>query len=169
MSELIRRLSVLLLLFLMVACARTEREEEVHQFIQQAVELAEAHNLGELMDLAQAGFSVDPGNHAEKEVRRILFVTFKRFGRFNILYPRPSVRLSEDEETAVVKMNFLITKQDERLPELELLYEDSAAWLKAVDEGSDIYTLSMELVYESGNWMVNKARITGFARPHGRL
>lgn len=160
---------VLSLLFQLTACSRTEREEEVYRLVQQGVELAEAHDLGGLMDLTQDDFTADPGKRSSKDVRRILFVTFKRFGKFNILYPKPSVRLSEDEETAIVKMNFLITSKDKPFPELELLYEDSAAWLKVVDERSDIYTLSMELGYVSGDWLVRKARITGFARPHGRL
>ncbi len=160
---------MLALLFLVSACSKTERESEVYQLIEQAVGLAEGHKLGELMDLTQDGFIVSPGNRSSKDVRRILFVTFKRFGRFSILYPKPSVLLSEDEKTAIVKMNFLITKKDNPIPELELLYDDASAWLKTVDERSDLYTLSLELGYESGDWLVKKARISGFARPHGRL
>ena len=157
------------LLLLLAACSKTEREEEVYRFIQQGVELAEAHSLGDLMDMAREGFIAEPGKRSSKEVRRILFVAFKRFGKFQILYPKPSVRLSEDEETAIVKMNFLITKKEKPFSELKLLYDDPAAWLNAVDERNDIYTLSMELEYESGDWMVTKARLTGFARLHGRL
>lgn len=160
---------VMLFLLLLNGCSKTDREEEVYRLIQQVVELAEGHKLGGVMDLTQDGFTVDPGNRSSNEVRRVLFVTFKRFGEFRILYPKPSVRLSEDEGTAIVKMNFLITKKDKTFPELELLYADSAAWLKSVDERSDIYTLSMELGYETGDWLVKKARISGFARPHGRL
>jgi len=162
-------ITVMLFLLLLGGCSKTDREEEVYRFIQQVVELAEGHKLGGVMDQTQDGFSVDPGNHSSKEVRRVLFVMFKRFGRFRILYPKPSVKLSEDERTAVVKMNFLITTKDKPFPELELLYADSAAWLKSVDERSDVYTLSMELGYEAGGWLVRKARISGFARPHGRL
>ncbi len=164
-----RFMIVLLFLFLLAACSKTEREEEVYLFIEQAVELAEGHQLGALMDLTQDGFTAGPGNHSSKDVRRILFVTFKRFGRFRIHYPRPSVRLSEEEDTAIVRMNFLLTTADKPIPELELLYEDSTAWIKAVDERSDLYTLSLELGYESGDWLVKKARITSFTRPHGLL
>jgi hypothetical protein len=160
---------IILFLATLSACAKTEREKEVYQFIQDATELAEGHNLGDLMDLAQDGFIVEPGNRSSKEVRRILFITFKRFGRFRIHYPKPSVKLSEDEDTAIVKMNFLIAKKDQLFPELKMLYEDTVAWLETVDKHADVYTLSMELGYESGSWLVKKARITGFARPHGRL
>ncbi len=167
--KLLSLVVALSLLALLTACAKTEREEEVYQLIQQAVELAQGHELGGLMDLTQDGFTADPGNRSSKEVRRILFVTFKRFGRFRIHYPKPSVRLSEDEETAIVKMNFLIATKDDLFPELKLLREDTVAWLEAVDKHVDVYTLSMELGYKSGSWLVTKARITGFARPHGRM
>lgn len=151
------------------ACSKTEREEAVYQLVQEGVELAEAHDLGGMMDLTGDDFTAGPGDHGKKEVRRILFVMLKRYGKFRILYPKPSVKLSEDEQTAIVKMNFLIAKKEQPFPELELLYKDSTAWLAAVDKSADLYTLSMELRFDSGDWLLKKARITGFARPHGRL
>lgn len=160
---------VMLSLLLLNACSKTDREEEVYILIQHAVDLAEGHNLSGLMELTQEGFTAGPGDYTSKDIRRILFVTFKRFGKFRIHYPKPSIRLSEDEETAIVKMNFLMAKKDRLFPELNMLYEDAAAWVRGVDERTDIYTLTMELSYESGDWLVKKARITSFARPHGTL
>jgi hypothetical protein len=151
------------------SCAKTDREEEVYQLIQQGVDLAQENKLGELMDLTQEGFTVGPGNRSSSEVRRILFAIFKRFGKFRIHYPKPSVKLSDDEEIALVKMSFLMASKDQLFPELELLYQEPGAWLQMVDKRADVYTLSMELGYESGSWLVKRARITGFTRPHGRL
>ncbi len=165
-------ISTLCLIFFLTAlssCSKTGREKALYQFVQKGIELAEAHDLGGMMDLTGDDFTAGPGNHTKKEVKRILFVILKRYGKFRILYPKPAVKLSENEETAIVKMNFLIAKKEQLFPELELLYKDSTAWLLAVDEGSDLYTLSMELHFDSGNWFMKRARITGFARPHGRM
>lgn len=159
-------LSVLSMLY---ACAKTEREELVYQLIQRAVERAEAQDMGGLLDLTREGFTVDPGHHPGAEVRRMLFVAFKRLGRFRIHYPMPVVKLSEDEETATVKMNFLVASKDRVFPELELLVQDPDAWMQAVDKHADLYTLSLELVFDSGDWLVKRARITSYTSPHGRL
>jgi hypothetical protein len=163
-------LTVLLFVLIQIsACAKTDREQQLYQMIKHGVELAEEHDLSGLMDLTQDGFIAGPGNLPRQEVRKILFITFKRFGKFNIHHPKPSIRLSVDEEKAVVKMSFLMASQGQVFPELKLLYEDAAAWVDGVDKRADLYTLSMELEYESGSWLVKKAQISGFARPHGRL
>lgn len=156
-------------LLLLFACAKTAREEAVYQLIQQGVQLAQAHDLGGMMDLTRDDFTAGPGEHSRQEVRRILFVMLKRYGKFRILYPKPAVTLSEDELFASVKMNFIIATKDQNFAELDLLYQDPATWLATVDKRVDLYTLSMELRFESGNWLVQQARITSFARPHGRL
>lgn len=162
-------ISLLLCLLALSACSKTEREELVHRFIQDGVDLAESHDLGGMMEMTMNGFTADPGNHSRKETRRILFVMLKRYGNFHILYPKPSVKLSEDEQIASVRMNFVIAQKEQLFPELKLLYTDPAAWLEALDKGADLYTLSMQLRYDSGDWLLEKARITGFTRPHGRM
>ncbi len=160
---------VLLSLSLLSACSKTEREEAVYQLVADGVTMAETHDLGGMMSLMADGFIAGPGQHSKQESRRILFVMLKRYGKFRVLYPRPVVKLSEDEQTAQVKMNFLIATKVQLFPELELLYADPSAWVEAVDKGADLYTLSMELGYDSGNWLLGRARITRFARPHGRM
>ncbi len=160
---------VLAMLSLLIACAKTEREEALHQRIKQAAGLAERHDIRGLLDLTQEGFIVDPGGYTSPDVRRILFVTFKRYGKFRIHYPQPTVMLSEDEETATVKMHFLIATEDRSLPKLEQLYKDPEAWLMTVDRHADIYTLSVEFGFKSGNWLAKKARISSFGRPHGQM
>jgi len=169
MSLPVQVICSLLCLLLLSACSKTEREEAVYSFIQDGVDLAESHDLGGIMEMTTDGFTAGPGNYSRKETRRILFVMLKRYGNFHILYPKPSVKLSEDEQTASVRMNFIIAKKEQLFPELKLLYTDPTAWLAAVDKGTDLYTLSMQLRYDSGDWLLEKARITGFARPHGKM
>ncbi|MCP4341994.1 MAG: hypothetical protein GY799_24695, partial [Desulfobulbaceae bacterium] len=159
----------LLCLSLLSACSKTEREEAVYQLVADGVTMAEAHDLGGMMSLMADGFIAGPGQHSKQESRRILFVMLKRYGKFRVLYPRPVVKLSEDEQTARVKMNFLIATKGQLFPELELLYADPAAWVEAVDKGADLYTLSMQLSHGSGDWLLGRARITSFASPHGRM
>ncbi len=173
LKYLIPKIPSLVVLLSMVvqmnACAKTDREEQAYQLIKQGVELAEGHNLNGLMELTQDNFNAGPGNRSRQDVRRILFVAFKRFGKFSIHHPRPIVRVLDDGERAIVRMKFLIASQAQDFPELKLLYEDTAAWIAAVDEHADMYALSMELEYKSDKWLVKKARISGFAKPHGRL
>lgn len=171
-STVCKVLGVIILLSTLMqitACAKTDREEQIYQLIRQGVELAEGHKLGDLMALTKDGFTAGPGNRSRQDVRRMLFVVFKRFGKFSIHYPRPSIRLSDDENTAIVKMSILMASKESIFPELKLLYDDTSAWVEAVDNRADIYALSMELEYESDNWLVKKARISSLTKPHGRL
>jgi len=161
--------TTILSLYLLTACSKTPSEEAIHLLIKDGVNMAESHDLGGMMDLLEDGFIAGPGHHPKPEVRRILFVMLKRYGKFRIVHPRPSIKLSEDEQSAIVKMNFLIANKQKLFPELELLYTEPVAWLESVDKSADLYTLSMELGAESGEWLLKRARITGFARPHGRL
>ncbi len=131
--------------------------------------MAEAHDLRGIMSLMAEGFIAGPGQHSKQESKRILFVMLRRYGDFRLLYPKPTVKLSEDEQSAVVKMNFLIATKGRLFPELDLLYADPSAWLEAVGKGADIYTLSMQLNHEAGDWLLDRARLTSFTRPHGRM
>jgi len=162
-------ITLVLSLSFLTACSRTPGEEAIYQLVEDGVNMAESHDLGGMLNLLEDGFIGGPGNYSKQEVRRILFVMLKRYGKFRILYPRPSIQLSEDGHVAIVKMNFLIASKQQPFPELDLLYSEPTAWLAAVDKSADLYTLSMELDVESGEWLLRKARITGFARPHGRL
>ncbi len=166
-SSKIRLMVFLALLLSVNGCSRTDREKAVYSFVEEGVSLAESHDVGRLMDLTDENLVIGPGKHSRKEVRRVLFVMLKRYGHFRIHYPQPSVKLSDDEQRAIVKMNLLIANKNQLFPDLDLLYQDSAAWLQTVDENADLYTLSMELNFDSGDWLLKKARITKFGRPHG--
>ncbi len=162
-------ITLILSLSVLTACSRTPGEEAIYQLVEDGVSMAESHDLGGMINLLEDGFIAGPGNHSKQEVRRILFVMLKRYGKFRILYPRPSIQLSDDEQGAIVKMTLLIASKQQPFPELDLFYSEPTAWLAAVDKSADLYTLSMELGIESGEWLLRKARITGFTRPHGRL
>ncbi len=159
----------ILSLSLLVACSSTPSEEAIHQLIQDGINMAESHDVRGMMELLEDGFIAGPGHHQKREVRGILFVMLKRYGKFRIMHPRPSITLSDDEQSAIVKMNFLIARKQQLFPELEQLYKEPVAWLETVDKNADLYTLSMELGAGSGEWLLKRARITRFTRPHGSL
>jgi hypothetical protein len=117
------------------------------------------------MDLTQEGFIADPGGHSGKDVRGILFITFRRYGKFHIHYPKPAIEFSEDGKTAAVEMSLLIAVEGQAIPDLDLLYQDPAAWLMEVDKSADLYKLTVELGLESGDWLAKRARIISFNRP----
>ncbi len=59
---------------------------------EELLRLAEAHDLGDLMDLTREDFRADPGARGRTEAKRILFAGFKRYGNFRLRYPRSRSR-----------------------------------------------------------------------------
>ena len=103
-----------------------------------------------------------PGNRDRAEVRRILWMAFRHYSRFRILYPKPGVDLEEEGGAASATVYFLIVKQDRSYPELKDLYEDPAGWLEEVGENADLYRLTLELAKKKGDWLTTRAHLEPF-------
>lgn len=154
-------------LLMSTGCSSTDDEAAIHALIQEGVERAEAHDLGGLVDLTSEGFVAEPGNHPRREAKRFLFVGLKRYGNFRIHHPKPSITLEENGQRAAVSLHFLIVNRDQIIPGLEGLYEDPLGWVQALDRNADLFTLSMKLSREEGDWRVYRARLTRFAGLQG--
>ena len=82
-------------LVLQPSCTDRDEADGIRLLIQKGARLAEEHDVGGLMELTSEGFVGMPGNRDRAEVRRILWMAFRHYRRFRILYPKPGVDLEE--------------------------------------------------------------------------
>jgi hypothetical protein len=153
---------ILLGFFVQNACTHKDEAEVIHRLIRKGATLAEAHNVGGLMELTSEGFSAIPGNRDSAEVRSILFMAFRYYRDFRILYPQPGVDLEENREVASATIYFLIVRKERSYPELKGLYGDPGNWLEEVGDNADLYRLTLGLVKKEGDWLTSRAHLEPF-------
>jgi hypothetical protein len=153
---------ILLGLFAWNGCTEKDEAEAIRRLIKKGAKLAEAHNVGAVMELTSQGFSATPGNRDRAEVRSILFMAFRHYREFRILYPQPGVDLKEGGEAASATIYFLIVRKDRSYPELQDLYEDPGGWIEAVGENADLYRLTLDLIRKEGDWLTTRAHLEPF-------
>ena len=110
------------ILFMFVSsCSPKDEVSAIRELIKKGAELAEDHDVGGIMKLTTAGVVALPGQHNRLEIKRILWVALKHYGKIKILYPEPSVSLTSNETSASAGVYLLIVKKDRDLPELKEL------------------------------------------------
>ena len=144
------------------SCGSKDDAAAIRKLIERGAELAEKHEIGDLMQLTADGFTAFPGSHDARSVRGILFVAFKHYGTFDIRYPRPSVEVQKDAPTARATIYFMIVSKDLAIPDLKDLYENPQEWLDKASEKADLYQLKLDLIKKSGDWRVQKAELAAF-------
>lgn len=169
MPVLVLRLFVLMILLFAVACGRASDDHSaIRNLIAQGAELAENHQIGDLLRLTGEGFTATPGNYDANGVKGILFVAFRRYGDFSILYPRPTVDLNADASHASATVYFVIVSKDRSLPGLKDLYNDPLGWLDEARDKADPFRLTLNLVKKDRRWLVQAAHlerwVAGFTR-----
>jgi hypothetical protein len=157
-------LVVLLLLFMsgLESCSSKDEETAIRELVKKGATLGEEQDIKGLMNLTTEDFLALPGDLGRQETRRILFVAFRHYQDFKILYPRPNVELKPDKSSASAVFPFLIVKKETTLPKLKELYEDPQRWLETVGENADLYRLKLEWVKQNGDWLVRQARLERF-------
>jgi hypothetical protein len=155
---------VLLLIAVSVleSCSSKDEETAIRELVKKGATLGEERDIRGLMSLTTEDFRALPGDLGRQETRRILFVAFRHYQDFKILYPRPSVDLKPDKRSASAVFPFLIVKKETTLPKLKELYEDPQRWLETVGENADLYRLKLECVKHEGGWVVRLARLERF-------
>lgn len=143
------------------SCATRDEAEALRRLIKKGAELAEDHDVGGLMKMTTEDFSALPGKRDRDEVRGILYLAFRHYRQFRVLYPEPGVDLSSGGEAASARVYFLIVRQDRSYPDLEELYKDPKGWIDTVGENADLYRLELEFV-KKGNWEVRRAHLEPF-------
>lgn len=160
----VARLVALLLLLTTAACGTSDDGAAIRKLIDQGAELAEKQQIGDLVRLGSDDLVATPGNHDANSVKGILFVAFRRYGQFSILYPRPIVELNPEADRATATVYFVILSKDRSLPGLRDLKDDPLRWLEEAREKADPYLLQLELVKRDRQWKVQRAHIEGAVR-----
>jgi hypothetical protein len=157
--------SIVLLLTVMSgleSCSSKDEETAVRELVKKGATLGEEQDIKGLMNLTTEDFLALPGELGRQETRRILFMAFRHYQDFKILYPRPSVDLKPDKRAASAVFPFLIVKKETAFPKLKELYEDPQRWLEAVGENADLYRLNLDCVKQNGDWLVKQVRVERF-------
>ncbi|MBT8356220.1 MAG: hypothetical protein HKO79_11950 [Desulfobacterales bacterium] len=145
------------------SCA--EKEDDVTLIlglVQKAEILAEEHDTGKLMELTTKEFKAQDGKMPRQQVRKFLWLCFRRYGQFDLLFPEPAVEISDNKQTATVVVHFLVVKKEQPIPDLEKLYKDPERWLEEVGELADLYRLNLEFLKKDDKWLVNAAKIESY-------
>jgi hypothetical protein len=142
-------------------CAAPDDEQAVRALLGEAVDAAERHALGDLLRLTTPDFVADPGGVSRPEVKGVLLMAFRRYGRFTIRHPRPAVALGEDGRTAEADLPFLIVREGARAPDLGGLLDDPEGFVEAVAGMGDAYFLELRLEKTDDGWRAARARIRG--------
>lgn len=151
-----------LFILLLAGCTAGEPEDAIRQLIRKGADLAEKHDLGGLLDLTAKHFIAMPGSKDRNETKGILWMAFRYYEKFKIIFPEPEVDLGEKGRSASARVYFLMVRERRTFPGLEALYKDPKAWLKEVGEKADLYRLELDWVHEDGEWLVAKAHLEPF-------
>ncbi len=144
-------------------CEEQDDEAQIRAMFKYAVEMAERHDLGELMDLTTDDFKVKGQGLSRRDTKGILLMAFRRYGDFSIKHPAPSVDLGSSGTTATAQAPFLIVREGREAPDLGDLYDDPESWAEEVAEMADLYNIKLWLV-KDGTWKVEKAKLDGYRR-----
>ena len=147
----------------LAACSEKDDDATlIRQLIEEGASLAEAHNISDLLKLTSEDFLAQDGRLNRQQVKKFLWLAFRRYDKFHLLYPLPAIDLAEDNRSAVVEVYFLIVKKDQSIPQLDTLYRDPQRWLDEVGENADLYRLNARLLKDSGDWLVKAAKLELF-------
>lgn len=148
--------------FLAAACSEEDDAQRIRSLIKKGAELAEDHDVGGVMELTTEDVVALPGHHNRLEIKRIIWSAFMHYGKFKVLYPKPSVDLSDKGGSASCTIYLLIVKKERTIPELKDLYDDPRRWLEAVGENADLYQIKLQMLKTGGHWRVKQAQLEGF-------
>ena len=148
-------------LFIAAGCGHNDEVAVIRDQIQKGAALAEAHDINGLMKLAAEDIVVNPGGYNRREIKRIIWAVLRHYGHIKIIYPRPSVDLSNDNQ-ASCGLVFLIVKKNRVIPDVKELYDDPQAWIETVGANADLYRLKFEMLKTNKGWQVKNAYLETF-------
>jgi hypothetical protein len=149
-------------LFFLSACTEIDDVTLIKQSIEKGAKLAENQDLNGLLKLTTQDFIAQPGRHDNREVKTIIWLAFKHYRKFNILYPEPAIRLETNGRSAKATVKFLIVRKGQSLPDLDELWKNPEKWLKEMGESADLYRLQLDWVKGNEGWLVNQAHLKPF-------
>lgn len=148
--------------FCLTACSEKDDVTLIRNLIKEVAALAEQQDIRAMMKLTTDDFLAQPGNKNRREVRKFIWLVFKKYGSFRILYPEPAIELAPDGKTAAATVHFIIVKKEQSIPDLEKLYKEPQRWLEEVSENADLYRLNLKLQQKNGDWLVSTTEVESF-------
>ena len=88
------------------ACSGCEEQDDetlIRSMVRHAVGLAEQHKLGDLMKLTTKELTVRPHGMTRQEVKGVLLMAFRRYGKFTIKHPQPPFLKIEPQPMGTVR------------------------------------------------------------------
>ncbi len=158
----LRLWAVVMLCLLVSACSAKDEVHVIREMIRKSAEMAEAKQIGDLMQQTGKGFVAMPGRHNADETGSILFAAFMHYGRFKIHFPKPGIDIAPDGRRATATIYFFIVRQNQPIPGLKELYENPRQWLETASQKADLYQLNIQLAKEDSDWVVMEALLEGF-------
>ncbi len=149
-------------LFFLTSCSEKDDAAVIRQLVEEGAKLAEKQDINGLMKLTTEDFLATPGKHDRREVKTFIWLAFKHYQEFRILYRQPAIDLADNRKTALVKIKFLIVKKNQIVPNLKKLWKDPERWLEEFGENADLYQLKLEWLKKNGEWLVRQARLQSF-------
>ncbi len=147
---------------LAAACSQKDDTAAIRALIQKGAQLAEDHDISGMMELTTEDVVALPGSHGRLEIKRLIWSALKHYGNIRILYPKPTVDLSDEDNRASCSIYMLIVKKDRAVPDLKDLYDDPKRWIETVGENADLYQLKLEMLKTNGRWLVRRAHLKAF-------
>lgn len=148
--------------FCLTSCSEKDDVTLIRNLIKEGAVLAEEQDISAMMKLTTEDFLAQPGSINRREVRKYIWLVFRRYGQFRVLYPEPAIELAADSQSASATVHLLIAKKEQNIPKLEKLYKDPQRWLEEVGENADLYRLKMNLLQKNGDWLVSSTEVEPF-------
>jgi hypothetical protein len=149
-------------IFCLASCAEKDDVTLIRNLIKEGAALAEEQDISAMMELTTKDFLAQPGSRNRREVRKFIWLVFRKYGKFRILYPEPAIELASDNQSAAATVHFLIAKKEQTIPKLEKLYKDPQRWLEEVSENADLYRFNLKLLQKNGDWLVSITAVEPF-------
>ena len=144
------------------ACSQEDDVAAIRALIQKGAALAEAHDISGMMALTTEDIVAQSGTYNRLEIKRIIWTALMHYGKMNILYPKPSIDLFNENNQASCGLFLLIVRKDRVVPDVKDLYDDPQGWLETVGDNADLYQLKLEMRKTDRRWRVSKAHLEPF-------
>ena len=158
-------LSIVLTVFLLEACSRCEEkddEELILQLIDNGARAAEEHRIGDVIGVTTQDFSTQPGQLDRRATKGVLLMAVRRYKRFKVHYPPPTIQIIQSGLAAETSFPFVIVREGQKVPELSGLADNPKEWLNKVAKLADLYYMKLWFIKEDAAWKVKKAEVNGY-------
>ena len=137
-------------------------QDQIRKLIDRCITLAEQHNVSEIMELTTEDFRASPRAQDRRSAKRALFVFFRRYQNFKLIYPNPPIELQLDNKTARAKLTLLMVAKGEDLPDTSDLMDDPEKFAEEFADMANLFRLYLDLRKVDEEWLISHAAVKRF-------